>query len=157
MSSFDRGASPRAGDQNPGWTSHGRARHHRIGYRGYRRSYSFPRRERCRSGRGAGLKHGEGPGRRIGTQVFGSRYPRPQRRTRQLADLSRRAAIDMTPTDEHPEEAAAQEQLLRRIDYLRDLDRVDIARLIGSSEDLHFDRGAIIVREGEAADARYLP
>src|SRR5207249_3886075 len=51
---------------------------------------------------------------------------------------------------------AAQEQLLRSIDYLRDLDRVDIARLIGSSEDAHFQIGAVIVSEGEVADSLYL-
>ena len=62
----------------------------------------------------------------------------------------------MTPTDEHPDEIAAQEQLLRSIDYLRDLDRVDIARLIGSSEDAHFQIGAVIVSEGEVADSLYL-
>jgi len=62
----------------------------------------------------------------------------------------------MTPTDEHGEEIAAQEQLLRSIDFMRDLDRVDIARLIGSSEDAHFAAGEVIVREGEAADSLYL-
>ena len=62
----------------------------------------------------------------------------------------------MTPTGEHSDEIAAQEQLLRSIDYLRDLDRVDIARLIGSSEDAHFELGTVIVREGEVADSLYL-
>jgi len=73
-----------------------------------------------------------------------------------VADPPRRAAGELTPTDEHPEEIAAQEQLLRSIDYLRDLDRVDIARLIGSSEDAHFESGTVIVREGEVADSLYL-
>jgi di/tricarboxylate transporter len=58
--------------------------------------------------------------------------------------------------DEHPDEIAAQEELLRSIDYLRDLSRVDIARLIGSSEDAHFDVGMVIVREGDVADSLYL-
>ncbi len=62
----------------------------------------------------------------------------------------------MTSTDEHRDEVAAQEQLLRSIDFLRNLDRVDIARLIGSSEDVHFASGAVIVREGEVADALFL-
>jgi divalent anion:Na+ symporter, DASS family len=62
----------------------------------------------------------------------------------------------VTPTDEHGEEVAAQEELLRSIDFLQDLDRVDIARLIGSSEDAHFAAGDVIVREGEAADCLYL-
>jgi divalent anion:Na+ symporter, DASS family len=62
----------------------------------------------------------------------------------------------VTSTDEHSEEVAAQEQLLRSIDFLRDLDRVDIARLIGSSEDAHFAPGEVIVREGEVADSLYL-
>jgi len=62
----------------------------------------------------------------------------------------------MTSADEHGEEIAAQEQLLRSIDFMRDLDRVDIARLIGSSEDAHFAAGEVIVREGEAADSLYL-
>ena len=39
---------------------------------------------------------------------------------------------------------------------MRDLDRVDIARLIGSSEDVHFAPGDVIVREGEPADSLYL-
>jgi CRP-like cAMP-binding protein len=58
--------------------------------------------------------------------------------------------------DEHAEERAAQEQLLRSVEYLRGLDRVDIARLIGSSEDAHFVSGTVIVREGEVADSLYL-
>ena len=62
----------------------------------------------------------------------------------------------MTLTDQHGEEVAAQEQLLRSIDFMRDLDRVDIARLIGSSEDAHFAAGEVIVREGETADSLYL-
>jgi di/tricarboxylate transporter len=57
---------------------------------------------------------------------------------------------------EHTDEIAAQEELLRSIDYLRDLNRVDIARLIGSSEDAHFDVGTVIVREGDVADSLYL-
>ena len=62
----------------------------------------------------------------------------------------------MTLTDEHGEEIAIQEQLLRSIDFLHDLDRVDIARLIGFSEDAHFAPGEVIVREGEVADSLYL-
>lgn len=62
----------------------------------------------------------------------------------------------MTSTDEHPEEIAAQEQLLRSVEYLRNLERVDIARLIGSSEDAHFAAGTVIVREGQVADSLYL-
>ena len=62
----------------------------------------------------------------------------------------------MTSTDEHAEEIAAQEQLLRSVEYLRGLDRVDIARLIGASEDAHFAAGTVIVREGQVADSLYL-
>src|SRR5438445_10023469 len=62
----------------------------------------------------------------------------------------------MTSADEHGEEIAPQEELLRSIDFLHDLDRVDIARLIGSSEDAHFAAGEVIVREGDAADSLYL-
>jgi DASS family divalent anion:Na+ symporter len=62
----------------------------------------------------------------------------------------------VTTTEEHGEEVAAQEQLLRSIDFLRNLDRVDIARLIGSSEDAHFAPGDVIVREGGVADSLYL-
>jgi di/tricarboxylate transporter len=62
----------------------------------------------------------------------------------------------VTPGGEHPDEIAAQEKLLRSIDYLRDLSRVDIARLIGSSEDAHFDSGTVIVREGDVADSLFL-
>ncbi len=62
----------------------------------------------------------------------------------------------MTVADQHAEERAAQEQLLRSVEYLRGLDRVDIARLIGSSEDAHFAAGTVIVREGDVADSLYL-
>ncbi len=62
----------------------------------------------------------------------------------------------MKTSEEHPEEIAAQEQLLRRIDYLRGLDRVDIARLIGASEDAHFEPGTLILEEGTVADSLYL-
>jgi len=57
---------------------------------------------------------------------------------------------------EHAAELAEQEQLLRSIPYLRDLSRVDIARLIGASEDVHFAPETVIVREGETADSLYL-
>jgi divalent anion:Na+ symporter, DASS family len=57
---------------------------------------------------------------------------------------------------EHAAELAEQEQLLRSIPYLRDLSRVDIARLIGASEDVHFAPETVIVREGEPADSLYL-
>jgi len=73
-----------------------------------------------------------------------------------VADTPRRAADDVTSTDEHAEEIAAQEQLLRSVEYLRGLDRVDIARLIGASEDAHFAAGTVIVREGQVADSLYL-
>ncbi len=56
----------------------------------------------------------------------------------------------------HVDELAAQEQLLRSVTYLRDLGRVDIARLIGASEDMHFAPDTVIVREGAAADSLYL-
>jgi di/tricarboxylate transporter len=56
----------------------------------------------------------------------------------------------------HDDELAEQEQLLRSVTYLRDLSRVDIARLIGASEDVHFAPDTIIVREGETADSLYL-
>jgi di/tricarboxylate transporter len=59
-------------------------------------------------------------------------------------------------TDQHPEERAAQEQVLRSVAFLRNLDRVDIARLIGAGEDSHFMPGAVIVREGDAADSLYM-
>jgi di/tricarboxylate transporter/CRP-like cAMP-binding protein len=58
--------------------------------------------------------------------------------------------------EEHGDEIAAQEQLIRSIGFLRDLDRVDVARLIGSSQDVHFKAGDVIVREGDAADSLYL-
>jgi DASS family divalent anion:Na+ symporter len=62
----------------------------------------------------------------------------------------------LNTTEGHHEEIAVQEQLLRRIDYLRGLDRVDIARLIGASEDEHFSPGSVIVEEGAVADSLYL-
>jgi di/tricarboxylate transporter len=62
----------------------------------------------------------------------------------------------VTAAGEHAHEIAAQERLLRSVEYLRDLDRVDIARLIGSSEDAHFAPGTVIIREGEVADSIYL-
>ncbi len=48
----------------------------------------------------------------------------------------------MTTPDEHRDEIAAQEELIRSIDFLRDLDRVDVARLIGAGGDMHFEPGA---------------
>ena len=62
----------------------------------------------------------------------------------------------MSVGEEHGDEIAAQEQLIRSIGFLRDLDRVDVARLIGSSQDVHFEAGDVIVREGEAANSLYL-
>jgi len=73
-----------------------------------------------------------------------------------VAGHARRAARAVNTTEEHPEEIAVQEQLLRRIDYLRGLDRVDIARLIGASEDEHFEPGTSIVTESTVADSLYL-
>src|SRR5439155_21329087 len=73
-----------------------------------------------------------------------------------MAHPPRRAAGDMTPAGEHAEEIKAQEQLLRSVEYLRDLDRVDIARLSGSSEDAHFAASTVILREGEVGDSFYL-
>ena len=62
----------------------------------------------------------------------------------------------MTTSDEHRDEIAAQERLIRSVAFLHDLSRVEVARLIGSSEDVHFEQGAIILREDDAADALYL-
>jgi len=56
----------------------------------------------------------------------------------------------------HGDELAEQEHLLRSVTYLRDLGKVDIARLIGASEDVHFAPDTVIVREGETADSLYL-
>ena len=56
----------------------------------------------------------------------------------------------------HLDELAEQEQLLRSVTYLRDLGKVDIARLIGASEDMHFAPDTVIVREGAPADSLYL-
>ena len=56
----------------------------------------------------------------------------------------------------HGEELAEQEHLLRSVTFLRDLGKVDIARLIGASEDVHFAPDTVIVREGETADSLYL-
>ncbi|HEX9270497.1 MAG TPA: SLC13 family permease [Candidatus Limnocylindria bacterium] len=57
---------------------------------------------------------------------------------------------------DRPDELGARESLLRRVDFFRDLDRVDIARLIGAMEDVRFASGATILREGERADSLYL-
>jgi di/tricarboxylate transporter len=62
----------------------------------------------------------------------------------------------VSSSGEHGEELAEQEQLLRSVTYLRDLSKVDIARLIGASEDVHFAADTVIVREGEMADSLYL-
>src|SRR5260370_23101963 len=59
----------------------------------------------------------------------------------------------MKTSEEHPEEIAAQEHLLRRGDSLRGLDRVRPARLIGASEDAHFEPGTLILEEGTVADS----
>ncbi|HEY7625156.1 MAG TPA: SLC13 family permease [Candidatus Limnocylindria bacterium] len=48
------------------------------------------------------------------------------------------------------------ESLLRGVPYLRDLDRVSFARLIGALEDVTLEAGALIAAEGAAADALYL-
>jgi divalent anion:Na+ symporter, DASS family len=62
----------------------------------------------------------------------------------------------VTTSNEHRDEIAAQERLIRSVAFLHDLSRVEVARLIGSSEDVHFEQGAIILREDDAADALYL-
>ncbi len=48
------------------------------------------------------------------------------------------------------------EGLLRGVPYLRDLDRVSFARLLGALEEVSFPAGALIAEEGESADALYL-
>ncbi len=48
------------------------------------------------------------------------------------------------------------EHLLRRVPFFRALDRVDIARLIGALEEIHFSAGTLIFAEGAEADALYL-
>lgn len=54
-----------------------------------------------------------------------------------------------------PDEDELQD-LLRGVPYLRDLDRVSLARLVGALEELALPVGALIATEGEAADALYL-
>jgi len=56
---------------------------------------------------------------------------------------------------EHPGERAP-EDLLRLVPFFRDLDRVDLARLVGALEEIHLAAGAEIVREGADADGLYL-
>lgn len=46
--------------------------------------------------------------------------------------------------------------LLRQVIFFRDLERVDIARLLGALEPLDLPAGAAIIFEGEAADGLYL-
>lgn len=48
------------------------------------------------------------------------------------------------------------EALVRRVPFFRDLDRVDIARLIGVLEALHFPAGHTIFSEGEEAGSLYI-
>lgn len=48
------------------------------------------------------------------------------------------------------------EPLLRGVPYLRDLDRVSFARLIGALEEVLLPAGALIAEEGAAADALYM-
>src|SRR5919197_4712036 len=48
------------------------------------------------------------------------------------------------------------EALLRGVPYLRDLDRVSFARLMGALEPVTLAAGTLIAAEGEAADALYL-
>lgn len=48
------------------------------------------------------------------------------------------------------------EALLRGVPYLRDLDRVSLARLIGALEEVVLPAGSVIAEEGAAADALYL-
>jgi divalent anion:Na+ symporter, DASS family len=54
------------------------------------------------------------------------------------------------------ESDATLERLLRDVPYLRDLDRVSFARLVGALEEVTFPAGALIAAEGASADALYL-
>lgn len=46
--------------------------------------------------------------------------------------------------------------LIYRVPFIRALDRVDVARLIGAVEKVHVSSGTLIFAEGEEADALYL-
>jgi len=48
------------------------------------------------------------------------------------------------------------EQLIREVPFFRNLERVEVARLIGALEEVHLPAGTLIFTEGAAADALYL-
>jgi CRP-like cAMP-binding protein len=48
------------------------------------------------------------------------------------------------------------EDLLRRVPFFRDLDRIDAARLVGALEKVHVTAGSPIFFEGAEADSLYL-
>src|SRR6266542_2618126 len=77
-------------------------------------------------------------------------------RTRRERPAPPRRLRSRPPMADRPDELGARESLLRRVDFFQDLDRVDIARLIGAMEDVRFASGATILREGERADSLYL-
>src|SRR5581483_11753779 len=156
MRTVDRRARPRAWNPGQGRASHRRARPARVRNRRNRGAHRRARDEPRRPGRGARHQHGARPRCGLRTFFLGSRPPRAEGRPRLVADPAGRARGGMTGSKEHFDEVAAQEPLLRRVPYLRNLDRVDIARLIGASQDAHFTAGATIVREGEQADSLYL-
>jgi CRP-like cAMP-binding protein len=60
---------------------------------------------------------------------------------------------DRGPVPASPEPV---EDLLRRVPFFRNLDRVDIARLVGALEKVHLPAGARIFSEGAKADSLYL-
>jgi anion transporter len=52
--------------------------------------------------------------------------------------------------------SSAPEDLLHNVGFLRSLDRVDIARMIGELEEVSFPAGTLLFTEGAEADALYL-
>lgn len=48
------------------------------------------------------------------------------------------------------------ERLVRRVPFFQDLDRIDVARLVGALEKVHFVAGSSIFIEGAEADSLYL-
>ncbi len=67
-----------------------------------------------------------------------------------------RAEGHLSDQKELPPSPKSVEDLLRRVPFFLDLDRVNVARLIGALERTHISAGTLIFEEGVEADALYL-
>ena len=82
---------PRVGNRDPGRPPHRGVRGDRLQVGRHRGAYRRACGGRGRRGRGPGLEHGQGLGRRIGSQISGPRRPRAEGDPRGLASVRRRS------------------------------------------------------------------